>query len=113
VTASVEGSGIPSTETNNVDFRAVAELVLMASVGVTMITVAVGFTVRLFLGPVLRDVADRFATRPSRDERALLSRLDQLDDRLSALENGVDRLEAAQDFDRRLSAVDPRKSETG
>ena len=38
--------------------------------------------------------------------RELLSRLDQLDDRLSALENGVDRLEAAQDFDRRLSAVE-------
>ena len=94
------------------DIRAIAELVLMASVGVTMITVAVGFTTRVFLTPVLRDVADRFASRPTRNDHALMSRLDQLDDRLAALESGLDRIEATQDFDRRLSAVDPRKSET-
>ncbi len=90
-----------------------AYFALMFFVGLSVLTVCGGLTARLFLGPVLRDVADRFATRPTRDDRVLLSRLDQLDDRLSALENGVDRLEAAQDFDRRLSAVDPRKSDTG
>jgi hypothetical protein len=94
------------------DFRAIAELVLMASVGVTMITVAVGFTARVFLAPLLRDTVERFASRPLRDDAVLIHRLDQLDDRLAALESGLDRIEAAQDFDRRLSAVDPRKSET-
>ena len=94
------------------DIRAIAELVLMASVGVTMITVAVGFTARVFLAPLLRDAVERFANRPMRDDQLLVARLDQLDDRLAALENGLDRIEAAQDFDRRLSAVDSRKSET-
>lgn len=85
---------------------------LMASIGLTMITVGVGLTMRLFLAPVLRDVAERFANRPTRDEQAVVARLDQLDDRLTALESGLDRIEAAQDFDRRLGAVGPRKSET-
>ena len=85
---------------------------LMAFVGLSMLTVCVGLTVRLFLAPVIREVADRVVTRPRPDERMLEARLGQLDDRLAALESGLDRIEAAQDFDRRLGAVVPRKSET-
>lgn len=94
------------------DLRAVAELILMASVGVTMMTIAIGFTVRVFLGPLLRDIAERVASRPAMDESHLLTRVELLDERMAAIESGLDRIEAAQDFDRRLGSVDPRKSET-
>jgi len=86
--------------------------VLMVMVSLSILTVTVGFTARVFLSPLLRDIAERFAGRPTRDDRMLASRLDQLDDRLAALESGLDRIEAAQDFDRRLSAVDSPKSES-
>jgi hypothetical protein len=94
------------------NFDELAYFAMMSLVGLSILTVSVGFTVRVFLGPVLRDVAERFASRPTRDDQALVTRLDQLDDRLASLESGLDRIETAQDFDRRLSAVDTSRSET-
>ena len=38
---------------------------LLGFVGLSILTVCVGFTVRVFLGPVLRDVAGRLATSRS------------------------------------------------
>jgi len=95
-----------------VDYFVIGQAALLGFVGLSILTVSVGLTVRLFLGPVLRDVADRFASRPAGDERLLAARIDQLDDRLASLEGGIDRIEAAQDFDRRLGAAGPQKSET-
>jgi hypothetical protein len=95
-----------------VDYFELAQAALLGFVGLSILTICVGFTVRIFLGPVLRDVAERFASRPTRDEGLILSRIEQLDDRLTTLESGIDRIEAAQDFERRLSAGGPRKSET-
>ena len=86
--------------------------ILMAFVGLSTLTVCVGLTVRLFLAPVLREIAERLAERPRAPRPGLEVRLDQLDDRLAALERGIDRLESVQDFDRRLGSVDPRKSES-
>lgn len=94
------------------DLRAVAELILMAMVGLSILTVSVGFTVRVFMGPILRDVAERLANKGKPDDGVVAARLDLLDDRLAALESGLERIEAAQDFERRLSTVDARKSET-
>jgi len=85
---------------------------LMVGVALSILTICVGITVRLFLGPVMRDIAERMVNRPKADESLLLGRIEQLDDRLATLEGGLDRIEAAQDFDRRLGAVGPRKSET-
>jgi len=95
-----------------VDYFVLGQAALLGFVGLSILTVCVGLTVRLFLGPVLRDVADRFATKPGAADSRLLSRIDQLDDRLAALEGGIDRIEAAQDFDRRLGSGSPRKTET-
>lgn len=80
-----------------------AYFAMMFFIGLSILTVCLGLTVRLFLGPVLRDMADRMG-RPKGDEALLLGRITQLDDRLAALEGGLDRIEAAQDFDRRLGA---------
>ena len=85
---------------------------LMAGVALSILTICVGVTVRLFLGPVLRDITERMVARPRTDDGRLLARIEQLDDRLAALEGGLDRIEAAQDFDRRLGSLGPRKSET-
>jgi len=89
-----------------------AQAALLGFIGLSILTICVGFTVRIFLGPVLRDIGDRFANKPTRDESLLLGRLDQLDERLATLESGMDRIEAAQDFERRLGTGGPRKSET-
>jgi hypothetical protein len=95
-----------------VDYFGLAQAALLGFIGLSILTICVGFTVRIFLGPVLRDIAERVGTKPTRDEGLLLRRIDQLDDRLAALEGGIDRIEAAQDFDRRLGAVSPKESET-
>ena len=94
------------------DYFVIGQAALLGFVGLSILTVSVGLTVRIFLGPVLRDVAERLGNKRTTEEGALLSRIAQLDDRLAALESGVDRIEAAQDFDRRLGTVGPRKSET-
>jgi hypothetical protein len=89
-----------------------AYFMMMAGVALSILTICVGLTVRLFLGPVLRDIAERMVNRPKVDEGLLLARIEQLDDRLAALEGGIDRIEAAQDFDRRLESSGPRKTES-
>jgi hypothetical protein len=95
-----------------VDYFVIGQAALLGFVGLSILTVCIGLTVRLFLGPVLRDVADRVGSKPSAREGILLSRIEQLDDRLAALEGGIDRIEAAQDFERKLGAGGPRKAET-
>lgn len=94
------------------NFEELAYLILISMIALSILTVSLGFTVRVFLGPVLRDVAERFAARPKVDSGPLAARLDLLDDRLAALESGLERIEAAQDFERRLGPVEPRRSET-
>jgi len=95
-----------------VDYFVIGQAALLGFVGLSILTVSIGITVRLFLGPVLRDVAERLASKPRVEEGLLLTRIEQLDDRLAALESGIDRIEATQDFDRRLGAGGPRKSES-
>jgi hypothetical protein len=95
-----------------VDYFVIGQAALLGFVGLSILTLTLGITVRLFLGPVLRDVAERFGNKPHGDADQLMRRITQLDDRLAALESGIDRIEAAQDFERRLSAGGPRKSET-
>ena len=38
------------------DIRAIAELVMMALVGLSVLTIAVGFSVRMFLLPAMREL---------------------------------------------------------
>jgi hypothetical protein len=87
-----------------------AYFALMSGIALSILTICVGLTVRLFLGPILRDITDRMVARPRTDEGLLMSRIAQLDDRLAALEGGLDRIEAAQDFDRRLGAAGTTQS---
>ncbi len=83
------------------DYRALAELVMMSLFGLSALAVAVGFSVRAFLAPTLRDLFGRPPATPG--ERDLLdARLHRLEDRLESIERSLDRIAAASEFDRRL-----------
>lgn len=88
------------------DYRALAELVLMALLGLSALVVAMGFSVKFFLAPVLRDL---FATGRGRSDLppGAATRLAHTEDRLDAIERDLGRLVEAERFDRQLSDPDP------
>ena len=83
------------------DYRALAELVMMSLFGLSTLVFVLGLSVRLFLAPTLREL---FGRRSSPQEMGPLvaERLARIEDRLDGIENGLDRLAAAKDFDRQL-----------
>jgi hypothetical protein len=83
------------------DLRALAELVMMSLFGLSALTLAIGFSVRVFLAPTLRDLFGRPAAAP--EEQLLLNaRFRQLEDRLESIETSLERIADALDFDRQL-----------
>jgi len=85
------------------DYRALSELVMFGLLGLSILTVAVGFSIRVFLAPVLREVFERWGGgQPSQDQTLLAARVDAFEDRLTLIEDGLDRIAATQDFDRQL-----------
>jgi hypothetical protein len=84
-----------------VDYRALAELVLMGLLGLSAFVLAVGFSVRAFLAPTLREVFERLG-KPHEGDGMVGSRLDQMDERLTCIEQSLEKLETAQRFDRQL-----------
>jgi len=93
------------------DYRALSELILMGLIGLSVLTLAVGFSVRMFLAPVVREVMDRMGSRSQRDQLLLSGRVEAVEDRVAALEGGIDQLSAAREFDRQLEG--PPGSSTG
>lgn len=88
------------------DYRALAELVLMALLGLSALVVAMGFSVKFFLAPILRDL---FASgrKPSHlPPGGAAGRLSHMEDRLDAIERDLGRLVEAERFDRQLSGPD-------
>lgn len=83
------------------DNRALAELVMMSLVGLSVFTLAIGFSIRVFLAPTLRELFGRTST-PSDDQRLLNARLHHLEDRLDSIEHSLGRIADAKDFDRQL-----------
>ena len=86
------------------DYRALAELVMMSLLGLSTLVFAVGLSVRLFLAPTLRELFGAKKDGPELFERQLA----ELDDRLDSIEGSLDRLLAAKDFDRELDDSLPR-----
>ena len=81
------------------DYRALAELVMLSSFGVSTLVFATGLSVRLFLAPTLRELHDR---KSESEQELLHSHLAQVEERLGSIEASLERLNAADDFDRRL-----------
>ncbi len=86
------------------DYRALAELVMMSLLGLSTLVIAVGLSVRLFIAPTLREL---FGMR--REGANLVERqLADVDLRLDSIEGSLDRLLAGKDFDRELDDSAPR-----
>lgn len=84
------------------DYSALAELVVFSLLGLSILFLAIGFSVRAFLGPVLRDLFGRGVEVSAQDVKLLVGRLEHLEDRLDHVEGSLERIEAAQTFDRKL-----------
>lgn len=83
------------------DYRALAELVMMSFVGLSAFAVAIGFSIRVFLAPTLRELFGR-PSATTEDQQLVHARLHQLEERLDSIEGSLDRIAAASDFDRQL-----------
>ncbi len=86
------------------DIRAIAELVMMALVGLSVLTIAVGFSVRMFLAPALRELRRLKSADADQGQMAVGARMDNIEDRLDSIESGINRLLATSEFDRQLEA---------
>ncbi len=86
------------------DIRAIAELVMMALVGLSVLTIAVGFSVRMFLAPTIRELIGRKSAAAAEAQTEVGARIDNIEDRLDSIESGINRLLATSEFDRELEA---------
>ncbi|MBT8487681.1 MAG: hypothetical protein HKN72_07865 [Gemmatimonadetes bacterium] len=80
------------------DYRALAELVLMSLFGLSVLCFTIGLSVRLFMAPTLREL---FAKTP-KDDKLLAARIAQLEDRLDSIDASLERIADKTDFDRKL-----------
>lgn len=80
------------------DFRALAELVMMSLFGLSVLCFTIGLSVRLFLAPTLRDL---FGKQPQTD-KLLVARITQLEDRLDSIDASLERIADTSEFDRKL-----------
>lgn len=88
------------------DYRALAELVTMALLGLSGLVLALGFSVKFFLAPVLRDLFAKGRGQADLPPGAAAARLAQMEDRLDGIERELGRLVEAERFDRQLSGPD-------
>lgn len=86
------------------DIRAIAELVMMALMGLSVLTIAVGFSVRMFLLPALRELRKLKSAEADQGQTHVGARIDHIEDRLDSIESGISRLLATSEFDRELEA---------
>lgn len=80
------------------DYRALAELVMMSLFGLSVLCFTIGLSVRLFMAPTLREL---FAKAP-KDDKLLAARITQLEDRLDSIDASLERIAEKTDFDRKL-----------
>ena len=85
------------------DYRALAELVMLSLMGLSTLVFAVGLSVRLFLAPTLKEL---FGRRPAPDPNLQLlpERLTRIEERLESLEHTLGEVAEATSFDRALKA---------
>lgn len=89
------------------DYRALSELVIMSLMGLSVLAVALGFSVRVFLAPVLRDILAKRSTEAEREQQLLSVRMERLEERLESIDGAVRRIAAVEEFNRALKGGDP------
>ena len=83
------------------DYRALAELVMMSLLGLSTLIFAAGLSIRLFLAPTLRELFNA-RSRNSNEQNLLAAQLNRIEERLESVESSVDRISAGAEFDRQL-----------
>lgn len=86
------------------DYRAIGELIWFAFLGISVFTVVMGFSVRVFLAPVVRDALVRSRSKADEEQRMLGVRMERVEERLEDIETRMHRLAAAEEFHRRLGS---------
>jgi len=84
------------------DYRALGELIWFTLLGMSVLTLVVGFSVRAFLAPVVREVLERLRSDADRQQQLLGVRVERVEERLGEMETQVNRLAAAEEFHRQL-----------
>lgn len=84
------------------DYRAIAELIWFSFLGLSVFALVVGFSIRAFLAPVVREAMDRLGQTRTDDQARSDVRLEYLESRLIDMETQLHRLTAADDFQRQL-----------
>ena len=83
------------------DYRALAELVMMSMFGLSTLVFAVGLSVRLFIAPTLRELFGK--PEEGVDGAHLLSaQMARIEDRLDAIDHSLEEIRDTQRFDRQL-----------
>ncbi|MEQ9400588.1 MAG: hypothetical protein RJQ04_15605 [Longimicrobiales bacterium] len=86
------------------DYRAIAELIWFTFLGLSVFGVVLGFTVRAFLAPVVREIAAMLVDGRSDRQARSDARIDFLESRVGDLEAELRRVAAAEEFHRELRA---------
>jgi len=86
------------------DYRALGELIWFTLLGLSVMTLVVGFSVRAFLAPVVREVLERLRSDADRQQQLLGVRVERVEERLGEMETQLNRLAAAEEFHRQLRA---------
>ena len=86
------------------DYRAIAELVMFAFIGLSTLAFAIGFSVRMFLVPTMRELRRIKGATADEGQAEVVARIDHIEDRLDSIESGINRLLATSEFDRQLEA---------
>jgi hypothetical protein len=86
------------------DYRALGELIWFSLLGLSVLTLVAGVSVRVFLAPVVREVLGKLRSDADRQQQLLGVRVERTEERLSELETQLNRLAAAEEFHRQLRA---------
>ena len=86
------------------DYRALAEFITTSLLAFSVLVIAMGFTVRVFIAPVLREfLGSRRGV--SDTDRMLPAQLTRLEERLDSIEHSLDEIHDARSFDRALQEI--------
>lgn len=86
------------------DYRALAEFITTSLLAFSVLAIAMGFTVRVFIAPVLREILGS-RRGVSDTDRMLPAQLTRLEERLDSIEHSLDEIHDARSFDRALQEI--------
>jgi Na+-translocating ferredoxin:NAD+ oxidoreductase RnfE subunit len=86
------------------DYRALAEFITTSILAFSVLVIAMGFTVRVFVAPVLREFLGN-RRRSAEADRLLPAQLARLEERLDSIEHSLDEIQDQRTFDRALREI--------